>query len=483
MAHISRCFLLGVDGSGRSAQRLIYASRKEVAGMAADKSRQVLAWDGLPSFLQAILTQLLLPTRLSPLGQRPLLHPRSAFPLLANLTGRGLQSQSGDLRFPIKEIKNMYIRRPFSSTLLSAVVCVLSAVLITGCGGAGVSSLAGASNGTGSAPSSPTASEGSLLASVRTVAGIGALAVDSSTHTAYVLAPRATQPSLIVVDDSTNSVKTTVNLSGDPDALAVDPTTNMVYIANLNANTVSVLNGETNAIVATIPVGNYPTLVAVDPTTDTIYVANSTDGTISVISGSTNKVTATVFVGIRPSAMVVNSAAGEVYVGIPADTTNPCDNTNPCTISVVSQKTNQVVNDWKTATTPYSMVLDSDNGTLYVANYEYGKNSTVSAIDVTSGQTSGSLTVGGPIAPEGIIVDPAAETLYAYLDGEGSILAIDTKTLQVLHADGFTALNSSSWGLDVDSSTHKLYVAGNEVPISASQSAYGSVNVYQGVSN
>lgn len=375
----------------------------------------------------------------------------------------------------------MSIRRPAAFTLPGAVVCLLSVAILTGCGGSGVSSLAPGTSS--SVPSGSTAPGGSLVASVKTIVGLGVLAVDSPTHAVYVLAPHATQPSLVVVDDSTNKVKSTINLSGNPEALAVDPATNMVYIANLYANTVSVLNGDTNAIVATVPVGNYPTLVAVDPTTDTIYVANSTDGTISVISGSTNKVTATVFVGIHPSAMAVNSAAGEVYVGIPADTTAPCDNANPCTISVISQKTNQVVNVWKTATTPYSMALNSTNGHLYVANYEPGKNSTVSAIDVTTGQTSGSLTISGAILPAGMVVDSAADTLYAYLDGSGSILAIDTKTLKVLQGDGFNAPNSGSWGLDVDGSTHRVYVAGNTVPISASQSAYGTVNAYQGVSN
>lgn len=365
----------------------------------------------------------------------------------------------------------MSIRRLLSSTLPSAAVLILSAALMTGCGTAGIPSstaAAGSSNSTGS-----TASVGSQLASVKTVVGVGALAVDPATHRVYVLAPRATQPSLVVVDDSNNSVKTTINLSGKPVAIAMDPTTNMVYIDNQYANTVSVLNGATNAIVATVPVGNYPTLAAVDPTTDTIYVANSTDGTISVIDGSTNKVTATVFVGSYPSAIVVNSAVGEVYVADPADNT----------ISVISQKTNQVVTAWKTALPAYSMALDSTNGKLYVANYENGKNSTVSAIDVTNGQTSGSLTISGAIVPGGIVVDSAADTLYAYLDAEGGIVPIDTKTLQTLHIGGFAAFDSSSWGLGVDSSTHKVYVAGNIVPLSASQSAYGSVNIYQGVPN
>lgn len=373
----------------------------------------------------------------------------------------------------------MSIRRLASFTLPGAVVCLICVTLLTGCGGAGMSSLASGS-GT-STSSSSTSSAGSLVASIKTVVGLGALALNSSTHTAYVLAPRASQPSLVVVDDSTNKVKATVNLSGNPDALAVNPATNMVYIANSYANTVSVLNGSTNAIVAAVSVGNYPTLVAVDSTSDTIYVANSSDDTVSVIDGSTNKVTATVLVDSCPSAIVVNSGAGDVYVATPSST--PPANPSDGTIAVISQKTNQVVEVWKTEVPAYSMVLDSADGKLYVANYKDGQNSTVMAIDTTTGQTSGSLTVGGAILPEGMVVDPVTETLYAYLDGNGNILAIDTATLNVLNADGFNAPASSSWGLDVDSSTHEIYVAGNTVPISESQSAFGSVNIYQGVSN
>lgn len=108
----------------------------------------------------------------------------------------------------------MSIRRPAAFTLPGAVVCLLSVAILTGCGGSGVSSLAPGTSS--SVPSGSTAPGGSLVASVKTIVGLGVLAVDSPTHAVYVLAPHATQPSLVVVDDSTNKVKSTINLSGKP---------------------------------------------------------------------------------------------------------------------------------------------------------------------------------------------------------------------------------------------------------------------------
>lgn len=204
-------------------------------------------------------------------------------------------------------------RRFASFTLPSAIACILSVAVITGCAGTRNIGSPNPSGTPGSSSSTPAV--GSQLTSVKTLQGVDALAVDSSTHSVYVLDPQ--NPSqkvgtLVVVNNSTNTVETTVPLSAYPDAIALDQTTNMLYIANKDADTVSVLNGATNAIVATIPVGNAPASVAVDPTTNVIYVANSVDGTVSVIDGSTNKVTATVPVGDHPDSIVVNAAGGQV---------------------------------------------------------------------------------------------------------------------------------------------------------------------------
>ena len=126
--------------------------------------------------------------------------------------------------------------------------------------------------------------------------------------------------------------------------VAVDGSTKTVYVANLGAGTVSVVNSATcNAAqrsgctkpTATIDVGGEPGGVAVDQATDTIYVANVQGSTVSVIDGATCNATnqtgcgqppATVNVGDGPYAVVVDEATDTVYVTNPggAAAVTPC---------------------------------------------------------------------------------------------------------------------------------------------------------------
>ena len=99
-----------------------------------------------------------------------------------------------------------------------------------------------------------------------------------------------------------------------PYAVAVNPNTNMVYVANSGSNTVSVINGTTNTVVQNVTVGISPYGIAVNPNITMIYVANYDSNTVSVIDGTTNSVVQTVPVGISPVGVDVNPKTNMVYV-------------------------------------------------------------------------------------------------------------------------------------------------------------------------
>ncbi len=78
--------------------------------------------------------------------------------------------------------------------------------------------------------------------------------------------------------------------------IAVNEVTNTVYVANTDANTVSVINGATcNAAVHTgcgqhapvAVVGISPRRVAIDPVTNTIYVTNAGSNSVTMLDGRT----------------------------------------------------------------------------------------------------------------------------------------------------------------------------------------------------
>ena len=82
-----------------------------------------------------------------------------------------------------------------------------------------------------------------------------AVAVNSTTHKAYVLSYAA--DTMAVIDGPTGSVTKTVHLASHPQAIAVDTKTNRIYVANQRTADVTVFDGKTNAIVATIKDGHH----------------------------------------------------------------------------------------------------------------------------------------------------------------------------------------------------------------------------------
>jgi YVTN family beta-propeller protein len=75
-----------------------------------------------------------------------------------------------------------------------------------------------------------------------------------------------------------------IHVRDKPESVAVNPNTNMIYVANSDSDTVSVIDGSAHTVVRTIPVGDGPSSVAVNPkNTDTIYVTNAYHNTVSII--------------------------------------------------------------------------------------------------------------------------------------------------------------------------------------------------------
>jgi YVTN family beta-propeller protein len=134
----------------------------------------------------------------------------------------------------------------------------------------------------------------------------------------------------------------TVTVGNNPEAVAVDPSTHTAYVVNINSSgnysgSVSVVNAATcNAEVSsgcrqtpsTVAVGALPQTLTIDQATDVVFVANYFDASVSVIDGATCNATltigcartlATIPVGGLPYGPAVNEATRTVYVPNSAD--------------------------------------------------------------------------------------------------------------------------------------------------------------------
>ena len=101
-------------------------------------------------------------------------------------------------------------------------------------------------------------------------------------------------------------------LTAAPSAAQGPP--HQAYVANRNANTVSVIDTATNAVAATLAVGTSPEEVAISGDGTRAYVINTGSHSLSVIDTAAQAVIATIALGDEPSGLAVSPAGDRVYV-------------------------------------------------------------------------------------------------------------------------------------------------------------------------
>ena len=274
-------------------------------------------------------------------------------------------------------------------------------------------------------------------------------AVDQATDTVYVV--NAGSDTVSVIDGKTcnatvtsgcGNIPPTVTVGSGPDGLAVDQATDTVYVANVNANTVSVIDGATcNATIttgcsqtpATIAVGVQPAVPAVDQATDTVYVPNSNPGgaaSVSVINGATCNAAVTTGCGNTPPA---------VSVGF---------NTTPFA-AAVDQATDTI----------YTVAFGPSLGSVYVINGSICNGTVTSGC----GQAPPTVTVGSD--PIGVIVNPVTRSVFVLNEEDSTISVIDGATCNAADTAGCTqrppevATGFNPGYLDADLATDTVYVS------------------------
>jgi YVTN family beta-propeller protein len=109
------------------------------------------------------------------------------------------------------------------------------------------------------------------------------VAVDPGAGTVYVTSVRAT---VSVIDAATSTVTTTIPVGDGPFAVAVDPSTHTAYVANDSDNTVSVISAARPVPVVTVTSSQDPSTFG-QKVTFTATIAPADGGTITFSTGST----------------------------------------------------------------------------------------------------------------------------------------------------------------------------------------------------
>lgn len=249
-------------------------------------------------------------------------------------------------------------------------------------------------------------------------------------------------PLFTAVNNTANPVKATVTVTPLP-APAYG------YVANINANNVSVINLATNATVATIPVGIQPTGVAVSPDGKRVYVTNQSligpvnPSTVSVIDVASNTVITNITVGYRPFGIAISADGSRLYV------TNQSPSNS---VSIINTANNTVIQTIPTiGENPQSVAVSPDGTRLYVTN---NSNSYISVINTA---TTAVLTwIQGGAGPMGIAVSPDNSRIYVANSSSNTVSVIDAVTNQVLYE---IPVENQPTGLTISPAGDRTYVS------------------------
>lgn len=138
------------------------------------------------------------------------------------------------------------------------------------------------------------------------------LALDPSGKTIYVTNMGTDEIGVIDVA-SRKLVKSYPAGGKSPVNLVLDAKTNRLFVANQGSDEVTVVNALNGELIKTIPAGKGTLGITFNPAKKLVYTANRQDGTVTVINSDTYAVTATLQAGSMPNTIVVNTKTGSVF--------------------------------------------------------------------------------------------------------------------------------------------------------------------------
>jgi cation/acetate symporter len=214
----------------------------------------------------------------------------------------------------------------------------------------------------------------------------------------------------------------TIQVGKTPGFVAVSPNGRQAYIANRNAQIVTVVDTAVNQVTATIPItAGPPQFLAFAPDGRTLYVTIYNDTrtihVVDVLDTATNTVVGTIPQQARPYLPAVTRDGKRLFI----------PNHDIGSVSVVSTDTNTVIAQVPVAPNPHSVAFSRDSSRAYTANHE---SNVVSVVDTTTLEVLATIPVGK--SPHSIAVHPNLPLVAIVNYDASSVSMIDSITNRVL---------------------------------------------------
>jgi YVTN family beta-propeller protein len=141
----------------------------------------------------------------------------------------------------------------------------------------------------------------------------------------------------------------------------------ILYSANMDVNTVTVIDREANKVITEIEVGKEPRQLALSPDEQYLYVSCMFDDQVDVISLEKKKVVDSIKVGIEPYGLVTSQDGDQLYVA----------NYRSGTLSIIDLKDRKVVDEIPLGDRPRTVTIAANGEKLYVPHYLEGSISVI----------------------------------------------------------------------------------------------------------
>jgi YVTN family beta-propeller protein len=234
--------------------------------------------------------------------------------------------------------------------------------------------------------------------------------------------PATTAVADLVPEVAIPAVAATIPLEANPTFVDVSPDGKHIYIANANAQTITVVDTANKRVIATIPIATGPPrFLALAPNGRALYVSIFNDQrtihSIDVLDTGSNTVIATIPQPARPYLPAVTPDGKRLFV----------PNHDVASVSVVDTATNTVTARIAVPPNPHWVAFSPDGGRAYTANHE---SNLVSVIDTKSLRVLTTIPVG--ISPHSVAVNPRRPLVANVNFDSASVSVIDTTTQKVV---------------------------------------------------
>lgn len=238
---------------------------------------------------------------------------------------------------------------------------------------------------------------------------------------------------------STDTAKVPVILLTGAWSLDYNSKNGKLYVANYNANEVSIIDTSDDTIIKSIQISAHPYTVKADPVTNTILVTSLAGNRLTFISSVTDQITGTLETGTMPWGLDIDSDRHMAYV----------TNRGNYYITVVDIISKEIVTKIPLAGRAEAIAVDPSEHKIYVS---FTDQPNIVKIDGNTNQIENIIEMEG--VPIDLLANPATHDLYAAIKFQDKIFVIGPKststTVPVVKIDTPTAIlgNISFHGQD-----------------------------------